>query len=94
MDKTEERAVWLKHNGFNCCQSVIKALTEENENCSFEIVRLFPIYSQHKSPRPTIITELSELYALPCTHIQLAIRDRYRKAYACQHTLCMRRHVV
>ena len=34
MDKTEERAVWFKHNGFNCCQSVIKALTEENENIS------------------------------------------------------------
>lgn len=31
MDKTEERAVWLKHNGFNCCQSVIRALAEEED---------------------------------------------------------------
>ena len=31
MVETEERAVWLKHNGCNCCQSVVKALTEQDE---------------------------------------------------------------
>lgn len=32
MNDIEERAVWLKHNGYNCCQSVIKALTEADES--------------------------------------------------------------
>ena len=34
MNEIEERAVWLKHNGYNCCQSVIKALTEADESVS------------------------------------------------------------
>ena len=29
-NEREERAVWLKHHGHNCCQSVIKALTEDD----------------------------------------------------------------
>ena len=29
-NEREERAVWLKHHGYNCCQSVIKALTEDD----------------------------------------------------------------
>lgn len=34
MNEREERAVWLKHNGFNCCQSVVKALTEADDTIS------------------------------------------------------------
>lgn len=34
MSEREERAVWLKHNGYNCCQSVIKALTEADDSIS------------------------------------------------------------
>lgn len=34
MNDTEERAVWLKHNGSNCCQSVVKALTESDASIS------------------------------------------------------------
>ena len=30
MNEIEERAVWFKHNGRNCCQSVTEALTENN----------------------------------------------------------------
>ncbi len=32
MDEREERAVWLKNNGYNCCQSVVKALTEDDKS--------------------------------------------------------------
>lgn len=34
MNEREERAVWLKHNGYNCCQSVIKSLSEVDDTIS------------------------------------------------------------
>ena len=34
MENIEEQAVWLKHNGYNCCQAVIKAITDNDETIS------------------------------------------------------------
>ena len=28
----EEKAVYYKHNGFNCCQSVIKAMIDSSDS--------------------------------------------------------------
>lgn len=52
------------------------------------------IYSSHNPPRPTIVSELAEIDALPRTEVEPSVGDGDAEADAKERTLGMGRHVV